>query len=250
MQPAGLALRPWLKSLMDRIDFIGWSASKEFAAAGYNLCLRRSQMLQVCNYCRSNSMFLKVVPDLLELSPKDMVMAAVASGEASSIRAALRSKNIDTRVKKVLRTMHLAQSKVEGSEAEREVLRFKMGALRLWTGCSTLFFTLNPHDIHTPLLVCFAGEKDESIEKISLDWDDETMAAYYDRSRGGNALRFHELAANWPAAAARCVHWTFEHTLTALFNVAPPANRSFFQLAHPITFAHPLEIPPSRPGGM
>ena len=51
------------------------------------------------------------------------------------------------------------------------------------------------------------------------------MAAYYDRHKAGDALFFHEFAVRWPGAAAQCVHWTFEHTLTVLFNLAPPANR-------------------------
>ena len=37
-------------------------------------------------------------------------------------------------------------------------------------------------------------------------------------------MRFHELAAQFPDAAARAVHDTFYHTLTILFNAAPPAN--------------------------
>ena len=40
----------------------------------------------------------------------------------------------------------------------------------------------------------------------------------------GNSLRFHQLAAQFPDAAARAVHDTFYHTLTILFNAAPPAN--------------------------
>ena len=50
------------------------------------------------------------------------------------------------------------------------------------------------------------------------------MAGYYNRHRANNALYFHELSATWPGAAAQCVHWTFRRTLTALFNVAEPAN--------------------------
>ena len=59
---------------------------------------------------------------------------------------------------------------------------------------------------------------------MSLDWDDDDMARYYNRHRAGNALFFHELATTWPGAAAQCVHWTFRRALTALFNVAEPAN--------------------------
>ena len=60
--------------------------------------------------------------------------------------------------------MEIALRRVEGSEAERDVLRFKFGALRLWTGCSLLFFTLNPHDIHSPLLVHFIGDREEHLD--------------------------------------------------------------------------------------
>ena len=59
---------------------------------------------------------------------------------------------------------------------------------------------------------------------MSLDWDDDEMARYYNRHRAGNALFFHELATTCPGAAAQCVHWTFRRTLTELFNVAEPAN--------------------------
>ena len=87
------------------------------------------------------------------------------------------------------------------------------------------FFTLNPHDHHSPLLIYFVGDREEHLERLSLDWNDADMAAYYDRHKAGNALFFHELAVRWPGAAAQCVHWTFEQTLTVLFNLAPPANR-------------------------
>ena len=135
-----------------------------------------------------------------------MVVAAPAAGEATSIRYAPQMRNVDVRVKRVLRSMEVALRRVEGSEAERDVLRFKFGALRLWTGCSLLFFTLNPHDIHSPLLVHFIGDREEHVERVSLDWDDDEMAQYYDRHRTGNTLFFHELATRWPGAAARGVH--------------------------------------------
>ena len=122
--------------MLHRTDFTGWTASKEFAAAGFNICMRRSQMWEVASYVRNNKEFRGLATDLLDLSPHDMVMAALAAGEASSVRAALRKKKVDVRLKRVLRSMEIAQRNVEGSEAERDVLRFQFGALRLWTGCS------------------------------------------------------------------------------------------------------------------
>jgi len=152
------------------------------------------------------------------------VNSALAAGECSSIRAALRKAGIDTRVKTSLKSMDIALHSVEGSESEHRLLRYKFTALRIWNGCSLLFFTLNPHDIHNPLLIHFIGDRDKDLAQISLDWDDDDMTAYYNRVKQGNALRLHELATRWPAAAARCVHWTFQHTLQVLFNAAPPAN--------------------------
>ena len=87
-----MPLRRWLKVLLQRADFAGWAASKEFAAAGYNICVRRAQMWEVASYVRSSKEFRALTPDLLDLSPHDMVVAALAAGEATSIRHALQKK--------------------------------------------------------------------------------------------------------------------------------------------------------------
>ena len=43
----GMSLRTFSKTLLQRADFFGWKQSKEFAAAAYNICLRREQMWAV-----------------------------------------------------------------------------------------------------------------------------------------------------------------------------------------------------------
>ena len=50
------------------------------------------------------------------------------------------------------------------------------------------------------------------------------MVPYFERVTKGNALRMHELAVQWPAAAAACVHWAFDSTIQALFRCAPAAS--------------------------
>ncbi len=55
---------------------------------------------------------------------------------------------------------------VDGSEAARDTLRYQFVALRIWSGCSLLFFTLNPHDHHSPLLIYCIGEREECLEKV------------------------------------------------------------------------------------
>ena len=72
----------------------------------------------------------------------------MSGGDCASNRASLRKKHIDVRVKRVLRSMQIAMRDVEGSEAERDTLRHKFLALRVWSGCSLFFITLNPHDHH------------------------------------------------------------------------------------------------------
>ena len=67
---------------------------------------------------------------------------------------------------------------------------------------------------------------------MSLDWNDEEMGAYYDRVKAGNRLRLHELATEWPGAAAQCVHETFTMTLQIIFNTSPPANPKKPQKLH------------------
>ena len=150
--------------------------------------------------------------------------SALAAGECDSIRAALRKHKILDKVKDVLHCLDFALRGVEGSESERELFRQKFQAMRIWNGCSFVFFTLNPHDTKTPLLVAFVSEHRTQIERVSLDWNDEEMAAYYERVKQGNPLRMHELAARWPDVAARCVHWAFDHTIQNLFRCSLAAN--------------------------
>ena len=151
----GLPLRRWLKLLLRRVDFPGWARCKEFAVAGRNLCMRRETMWAIHRYCDTSSYFKKHVADIAILSPQDFLSSPLAAGDASSIRAALRKNKILDKVKGVLRSIDFALRGVEGSDSERELFRLKFGALRIWNGCSFVFFTLNPHDIKTPLLVAF-----------------------------------------------------------------------------------------------
>ena len=74
--------------------------------------------------------------------------------------------------------------RVVGSEAEKETLRFKFVAMRIWGGCSSLCFKLNPHDIRSPLTVILSNAEHFHIERFSLDWDDGTTGDYFARLLG------------------------------------------------------------------
>ena len=222
--PKGLSLRCWGNALIKRMDFSGWMNSKEFAATVRNIVLRRAQMWNVHKYLIQSKHAEQIRASLQTIDPADFVRSALAAGDCHSIRQALCKKNVSTVVKDLLKSMDVVLRGVEGSESERDMFRFKFVALHLWSGCSLLFFTLNPHDIKNPLLLVFLDHQGVHKQRISLDWNDEEMAAHYEQVKKGNRHKLHEFATQYPAAAARCVHWTFENTLEILFNCSPAAN--------------------------
>ena len=216
--------RTWIKLLLKRADFAGWAMCKEFAACTFNVLLRRSQMYALHTYVNTSPNFAITAQALEGLTPMDWIASALAAGECYSTLEALRKKGVSASVKRVLRGIDVAMRDVEGSEAERRTFRYQFVAMRLWGGCSSLFFTLNPHDIKAPMLVVFSNPGFVRMERVSLDWGDETMDAYYERHKKDNPFCFHTLAVEDPAAAALCVHETFRMVIEILFNCAPPAN--------------------------
>jgi hypothetical protein len=146
----------WIKVLLKRADFRGWSHSKEFAVCVYNILLRRDQMRAVFRYVQTNATFQSQLVHFDSLTAVDFVKAALASGDCTSVRDYMRKRSVDIKVKAVLKSMDVALRDVEGSEAERDGFRYKFFAMRVWGGCSVLFLTLNPHDIQSQMLVVFA----------------------------------------------------------------------------------------------
>ena len=161
--------------MLKRRDFAGWAASKELAATIHNIVARRTQMWHVHRYLVKSKHAHQIADSLQSISPGDFVRAALAAGDCESIRSALRKKNIDTTVKDILKSMDVALRGVEGSESERDIFRFKFISLHIWSGCSMLFWTMNPHDIKHPLLLVFLGHQGVDVERISLDWNDDEM---------------------------------------------------------------------------
>jgi hypothetical protein len=181
-------------------------------------------MSAVYRFCTTNYFFRSSAAEFLDLTAKDLLQAALVSGDFKTVKAAFNCKDLDGRVKNILKQMQIATREVEGTPAERTSFRFRFLALRMWSGCSALFFTLNPHDIKTPLLLVFIDPVDSGCERISLDWNDAEMDKYYGEVLKDNPLRLHELAAKFPDAASRCVHAAFKMTLELLCNCLPSAN--------------------------
>ena len=100
--------------------------------------------------------------------------------------------------------MSLIQRNVRGSEAEKEVLRFRFTAMRIWNGFSSLFFTLNPNDIKSPLTLAMADRERFQIERrFSLDLQDDDTDDYLKDLMKDRPRLLHEMVAQDPIVATR-----------------------------------------------
>ena len=100
----------------------------------------------------------------------------------------------------------------------------KFTALRIWSGCSSLFFTLNPHDIRSPITVLLLQDDQRLEKRFSLDMTDSEAEQYMKDFLQENPRRLHELVVANPLAATRCFHWTVRLVIRTLFNCEDQAG--------------------------
>eukprot|EP00973_Karenia_brevis_P074604 10368013-Karenia_brevis.AAC.1 len=68
----------------------------------------------------------------------------------------------------------------------------KFKAMRIWTGCAALFFTLNPHDVRSPITVTLLQNDSKFDKAFSLNASEaEADACIQDFTRD-NPRRLHE----------------------------------------------------------
>ena len=118
----------------------------------------------------------------------------------------------------------MIQRRVRGSEGARDTILHRFTALRLWNGCSSLFFTLNPHDIRSPISMLLLVKGETYSKAFSLDMPDAETEAFLAEFLRENPRRLHEMVAGDQLAATRCFHWTVRLVLETLFNCAPPGR--------------------------
>ena len=194
----------WAKTLLTRADFPLWRQDVEFIASLYNVFLRRDQVGAVEMVMKTSAFSVAQQAEMSKLTAAGLVATALASGDVNSVRQVLKKKGLDKSIESAFRSMQIIQRNVRGSEAERDNLLPKFLALRLWSGCSSLFFTLNPHDIRSPVTIILL-QNDVKFEKVfSLDLSDEDTAAYVASFLKENPRRLHQAVAANPLAATRC----------------------------------------------
>ena len=224
-RPTYIGDREWAKCLLQRADFRGWRMQCEFVARLYNVLLRRSQLRAVhAVVVQRPQLDSADVAALQELTQHDLVAEAMASGECDSVRAVLRRKGLDAKLRRAMKTIELVQRQVRGSEAEKSSLRFRFVAMRVWGGCSSLFFTLNPHDIRSPLTVALINKEHFDVHRFSLDLSDADADKFLADLLATNPRKLHEMAAQDPVATTRCFHYTVRLVLDTLFNCGKPGQ--------------------------
>jgi len=169
--------------------------------------------------------------NIASLTATNLVAHALASGEVDSVRQLLRQKGLEKPLETAFQKMQIIQRSVRGSEAEKDNLLPRFFALRLWSGCSSLFFTLNPHDIKSPLTISLLQNDMQFEKQFSLDWGDAETEAYIATVLKDNPRRLHEAVASNPLAATRCFHWTVKLVLRTLFNCDASPGRAVDSIA-------------------
>lgn len=229
-EPATSALRgrQWARALFKRQDFRGWVASREFAAVAANVFMRRDQMVAVHNWLRLERGFVRIQDTLNSLSVEDFVAAAAAQqGDFQSLAHALQCKpERGARLHQLFREMSVVLRDIDGSEAHRSSTVYKMRALRVWAGCSFLFFTINPGDHHNPIFVNYLSSETDVVKQFDVSDDNDHVRRVFNQFKQKDRMFFAKMAAKHPCAAMRCVRCVMERTIDTLLNCSPAANKS------------------------
>ena len=217
-RPTALPSERWSKCLLSRTDTRRWRCDVEFVATAYNVSLRRNQISAVQAYMRSHKFSDGELESLQALQAQHLVATAIASGDVNTVKEALKKKGLHAPVMRAFRAIQVIQRDVRGSESEKDRLIPKCMALRLWSGCSSIFFTLNPHDIRSPVTMMLLQGSTRFEKEFSLDLGDDETDEYVRTFSQADRRRLHREVAAGPVAATYCFHWTVQMVLRTLLN--------------------------------
>ena len=206
----------WAKTLLTRADNVLWRSDVEFVASLYNIFLRRDQIQAVEVTLSSLDEVDK--EQINSVTAEGILQYALHCGDVNDIKSLLKRKSLDGPLRKTFMKMQVAQSNVRGSEGERDSIIPKFFGMRLWCGCSSLFFTLNPHDIRSPITLSLLQADKKFDRKFSLELTDAETMDYMKEFLHEQPRRLHQLVASNPLVAARTFHWTVRLVVKTLFN--------------------------------
>lgn len=149
---ARLSLEEQLRHLLS-INDRRFELEANFAFVYYNIHQKKS-VLQNVSFSTSTSRQASIVKDILTLQP-DKVAEFKHKVEAEPMYEPCSEEEL--RISKVLKDVNFVGYKLPGTHAYKFARRSEIRSLITYRGTATLFITLNPADIHHPLVRIFAG---------------------------------------------------------------------------------------------
>ena len=114
-------------------DFVGWRTHLEFVASLYNIHLRRAQLKAVHMVVVKKSLLTgQDIEALEQLSAQYLLAEALKTGDCDSLKQLLQRKGLDEKVRRAARLMDVAFRTVRGSDSEKQSLRKRFVAMRVW----------------------------------------------------------------------------------------------------------------------
>jgi hypothetical protein len=206
-RPVKINLREHIRYLLSFEDR-RFEENHSFIFVVFNILQRRTACFQA-KLMTTRPYFQKSAELLESLNSKDIQSALV------NISKGMYSKVADQRVNALMKHIRVISGHVMGSAHSRSALRTKIHALCFNLGLPSLFVTINPADIHSPVALYFAG--------IDLDLDNiilKTLGTSYERA---------QVIATHPVATAKFFNCLVKSILKSLVlgGVLGPANAYF-----------------------
>lgn len=193
-RPIKINLREHIRYLLSYNDR-RFEKSHSFLFVVFNLLQRRQACFQA-RLIATRPYFEKSARDIQSLSTKDIEMALKLNSTNGQHSESNRSLN------KLLQHIKTIGGRVMGSAYSRTALRTRLHALIFNQGLPSIFLTLNPADIHSPVVLYFAGYK--------IDLDNIQMQQMLDTYKRA------EIVASHPVATAKFFHILITNILNIL----------------------------------
>lgn len=169
--------------------------SHSFIFVVFNVLQRRDACFHA-QLIATKPYFQASVHQIQSLSSKDIELALESN---SSKRVPIQTNDA---LKKLLQHINTIGGRVMGSTYSRTTLRTKIHALIYNQGLPSLFVTLNPADVHSPVALYFAG--------VKLDLDNIQNEQLMD------SYRRAEIIASHPVATAKFFHVLISNILNTM----------------------------------
>lgn len=206
--------RPVKISLVEHIRYLlsledhRFEENDSFIFIVFNILQRRTACFHA-QLMTTRPYFQQSVQSLETLTSNDVATALM------NISKQAHSSAVDPRVNVLMKHIKTVGGRVMGSAHSRSALRTKIHALCFYLGLPSLFVTINPADIHSPVALYFSGI-DLNLDKILA----EDMPTTYERA---------QIIATHPVATAKFFNILIKNILKCLIlgGVVGPTSAYF-----------------------